>query len=142
MSILKALVVDDERGTRELIERVLYKLNIVPYCASDVERAMHILEDNRGIDLVISDYQMPQKNGREFVEMLKSDPKFDSLPVIMVSGVISLKEISDLMGQGIEFFIPKPLNMKELAHYISLTKERFMCNSSTTSQIQQAELLC
>ena len=127
-----ALVVDDERGTRELIERVLRQNGIVPVSASDPLRALQILEDNQRFDLVVTDYQMPNLNGREFIEALKKDPKKGNVPVIMVSGVISLREISDLMGGGVEYFVPKPLNLKELTRYVELYRNRYL-NTETQS---------
>jgi CheY-like chemotaxis protein len=123
-SMYTALVVDDERSTREMVAKLLVTLDIVPVQASDVSRALHILEDNRNFDLIVSDYQMPGLSGRELVTRVHEVPRYKSIPIIMISGVISLREINDLLGSGIEFFLPKPVNLRDLANYIEVVRTR------------------
>jgi response regulator RpfG family c-di-GMP phosphodiesterase len=76
---------------------------------------------------------MPHLNGREFIAKLSEIGHKGSLPLIMVSGMISLKEINDIMGSGVEFFLPKPLNMNDFAHYVELYRQRYMLAQSVST---------
>ena len=117
---LTALVVDDDRVSRRLIQQALIESGVVPLCCSDPRFALTILAENRPFDLVVTDFQMPRMNGREFVQELRASEQWRGIPVIMVSGVISLKQINDMLGSGVDYFLPKPLVLSDLIHYVKL----------------------
>lgn len=75
MSMIRCLVVDDEPIGREIVESFVKKigfLELVAVC-EDAFEALEILE-SRQIDLLLSDIQMPEINGLEFVRSLPSPP--------------------------------------------------------------------
>lgn len=110
------LVVDDEATARKLIGRALERSGYFVILASDGERAMTVLEDNPDIDLLVTDMQMPHKDGRalvsEMMECFKAPP-----PVIIISGAIKLSEITGLLDIGVKRFMPKPPNIAHLLSY-------------------------
>lgn len=74
--IYKCVVVDDEELARELIERHLSQLDnfeLVASCASAIEA--HKILQNKKIDLVFMDIEMPVLKGTDFTENLKTKPK-------------------------------------------------------------------
>jgi DNA-binding LytR/AlgR family response regulator len=75
MNTIKCLIVDDEPIGREIIENFAKKINfleVVAVCEDAVE-ALDIL-GNHQIDLLLSDIQMPEINGLEFIRSLPSPP--------------------------------------------------------------------
>lgn len=73
--IIKCLIVDDEPIGREIIENFVKQINYLEVTAvcEDAFEALGILQ-NKEIDLLITDIQMPKINGLEFVRSLPSPP--------------------------------------------------------------------
>jgi len=75
MNIIRCLIVDDEPIGREILENFAKKINfleVVAVCEDPFE-ALEIME-NEMVDLLLSDIQMPEINGLEFVRSLPSQP--------------------------------------------------------------------
>lgn len=75
MSTIKCLVVDDEPISREILESFVNKVNFLELVAvcEDAFEALEILKQ-QAVDLLLSDIQMPEINGLEFVRSLPSPP--------------------------------------------------------------------
>jgi CheY-like chemotaxis protein len=119
-NIKTALLLDDERSSRHILLDLLNKRGYAVIGCSKPLVAIEILKDNNPFDLIITDYQMEGMNGAEFVSYLRQHELGATIPVIMVSGVISLKEINNLLGNGVDYFLPKPLRLRDVEHYIDL----------------------
>jgi len=103
----KILLVDDHPATRRVWSAVARRLGHIAIEASDGERAWTILQDNSDVELVMTDYQMPNLDGRGLVERMQGDARLQDLPVIMVSGTIPIEEVRDLLGLGVSRFLTK-----------------------------------
>ena len=105
------LVVDDEKNARLYMEAVLKKNNYNVFTACDGKEALDIL-DREHIDLVLLDIMMPNMDGYEFTEMLRSVN--DTMPVLMISA----KQLPDdrRMGflAGTDDYMTKPVDEQEM----------------------------
>jgi CheY-like chemotaxis protein len=106
----KILLADDDLVTRKVLHRMLTKEGFVVVLASDGRRALNILEDNADFDLLITDILMPNMDGRQLIQTLHGDKRFENLPRIIMSATVSIKEISTLLEQGASRFLAKPVN--------------------------------
>ena len=52
------------------------------------------------------------------ITMIRNDPNFARLPVLMVSGKVTLREITDILELGASRFLPKPIEVKHLQAYL------------------------
>ena len=114
MKIKKILVSEDDKTTRTLIERCLEDEGYAVVSSSNGLRSWEVLNDNPDVALVISDVMMPDLDGRDLVRRIQSDQRFLNLPIVIISGVVSLKEIKSLLDNGASRFMPKPLKLDEL----------------------------
>ena len=75
MSTIKCMVVDDEPIGRDIMESFVKKISFLELVAvcEDAFEALEILESHP-VDLLLSDIQMPEINGLEFVRSLPSPP--------------------------------------------------------------------
>ena len=75
MNVIKCLIIDDEPIGREILENFVRKINFLELVAVCVDafQALEIIEDRR-VDLLLSDIQMPEINGLEFVRSLPFPP--------------------------------------------------------------------
>lgn len=107
------LVVDDEESVRAPITRMLRHLGYFVLEASNGEHALHVMQDYHSpVHLVISDVRMPEMEGTELVEMLRS--WYPQIRVLLISGVASPGLTESAMTDGGDF-LAKPFTMNDLA---------------------------
>jgi CheY-like chemotaxis protein len=114
----KILVVDDDVTTLRVLGKIIKSSGHEPVLSRDASRALNILEDNADFSLLITDAAMPEMDGRALIEKIRDCEKLKHIPVIMVSGVISLRDITDLLERGVSRFMPKPIVAEDLKEYI------------------------
>lgn len=116
---MKVLIAEDEPSTRAVLAHTVERLGFPVIQASDGQRAWEILLDNPDIGLLVTDMMMPKLDGRSFIERVRKDPHLATMPVLVVSGVISLNQINDLLEQGASRFLPKPIDLMEFRRYVT-----------------------
>jgi CheY-like chemotaxis protein len=117
--VAEILVVDDELTTRNLIASGLRDGGHHVVLASTAVRALHLLEDNPSVEMVITDVVMPTLDGREFVATLQRDARFIHLPVLIMSATVGVTEISKLLKAGATRFLAKPIRKEGLLVEVS-----------------------
>ncbi len=117
-SIPKILIVEDDDTTRRVMLRTVEDEGCSAILSTNGRRALDILHDNPDIAMVITDMVMPEMGREEMIQLLRSDPRFTKLPIIIISGVVSIKEIEHLLKLGGSRFLPKPIDTSDLRLYI------------------------
>ena len=84
--VVSALVVEDEPDYATLISEILQEDGYSVATASDGIEALGSVRKQRP-DVITLDIQMPRKGGVEFYRELKSDPEFNEIPVVVVTGI-------------------------------------------------------
>ena len=122
---MKVLVVDDSLAMRKIIKNILIKTGITDIVeAEDGREALEILNMEDDIDLVLLDWNMPEMTGLEFVEAVRSDDRFDKMPIIMVTANTSKNEIIRAIGAGVNNYVAKPFTPEVLMEKIERTMTR------------------
>jgi DNA-binding response OmpR family regulator len=101
------LVVEDNDPNRELLCRRLAKQG---YCVSDAaggRAALDLIRRER-LDLVLLDIMMPEMDGFQVLELLKSDTEMRELPVIMLSALDTMDAVVRCIEMGAEDYLHKP----------------------------------
>jgi two-component system, chemotaxis family, chemotaxis protein CheY len=107
---LNILIVDDSPLMRAFIRKVvgLTGLDVGEFCeASDGGAALKLLGERR-VDLVLSDINMPNMNGEEFVRRMECDELLRTIPVIVVSTDSSHSRVERMMALGAKGYVAKP----------------------------------
>jgi len=65
-------------------------------------------------DLIVLDVMLPDINGREVCQRVRSDKTMDDVKVICISGMIENEKIDDLKAAGANDFLPKPFEVETL----------------------------
>lgn len=116
---LSILVVDDFSSMRKLISNILAQLgysNIIE--ADDGARALDILQHER-VDLVITDWNMPQMSGLDLLKAIRASKTLKSLPVLMVTAEAVQESILQAAQAGVNNYIIKPFDAKTMAAKIN-----------------------
>ncbi len=129
MNEVRILVVDDEPVTRMITESVLAAQGFIVEAAESAEVALQLLADGFEPQVILLDVIMPGMSGYEACRRLRANPRFEHLPIVMLTALDDQKSIDEAYFSGATDFITKPLNMPLLPHRI-----RYLLRSTMTFQ--------
>lgn len=109
----KVLVVDDNQDIRNLVAEALSPFyNIVT--AVDGRDAMDKIKNELMPDLIITDILMPRMSGSKLCSQIKSNPKLQHIPVVMLTAIdLPIQEVEELKN-GADSYIVKPFEISKL----------------------------
>jgi len=112
---LKVLVVDDASFVRDTIKRTLRQFlhELELHEAADGRRAISILK-TQPIDLILSDWEMPEVSGEKLLSWVRSESKNRQLPFIMISSRGERDHIINAINAGVSDYLSKPFTADEL----------------------------
>lgn len=107
---MKILIVDDSISMRRIVKRFLgnHKFNEIVE-AEDGVKALEIVQ-SESVDLIISDLNMPEMDGLEFLEKIKNNPKTSGIPFIMLTVEAIQKTMNQALGMDVDSYIVKPIS--------------------------------
>ena len=118
---MSILVVDDLPDFRQIMQAVLEDAGYNDVItAGSTQEAFTILEmadpalPTPGVDLILLDIDMPEMDGVEACQRIKSVSKLRDIPVIMVTGVAAEEKLEHAFGAGATDYILKPTNPAEM----------------------------
>ncbi|MCP4691741.1 MAG: response regulator [Desulfobacterales bacterium] len=111
------LIVDDEIVQIETLKRGLRTRGCRVLDALGGKQALAHLEQVDEIDLVITDYAMPEMNGMELLEKIRKKNK--TLPVIMMTAYGDKDLVVEAMRHRCDGFLDKPFTLQELLEVIN-----------------------
>jgi len=109
----KILLVEDEKDTRFILERLLTKNNYEVLSAKDGSEALKLLE-NYQPKAILADWTMPVMDGIELCKILKKDEKYKTIYFIVLTARASLKDRITGLDIGADDFLVKPIENQEL----------------------------
>ena len=104
------LIVDDSNTMRKIVSRSLRQAGIDfdPILeAADGQEALNVLADNK-VDIVLSDINMPNMNGLEFLKAKSEDDAIKDIPVVMISTETGDDVIGEAKSYGAKGAVKKP----------------------------------
>ncbi|MDR0486852.1 MAG: response regulator [Treponema sp.] len=116
----KILIADDEAINLDFFDVMLSKLGYVVEKAADGAEALEKVRKFHP-NLIIIDNIMPKMTGWEVTKILKGDPKFMEIPIIMLSALDDVKDKVAGFEAGIDDYITKPFNFSEVLARINAT---------------------
>jgi two-component system, chemotaxis family, chemotaxis protein CheY len=116
---LKVLVVDDSRLARKHIMRTMMSMGIEQFDeAENGKDAISLLEITQ-YDLVITDYNMPEMDGRELTELIRMTPELAQIPVLMVSSESNESHLANIAQAGVDAICDKPFDPNTVRELLS-----------------------
>jgi len=136
----RVLLVEDDHNMRFLIAKILQRAGYETCEADNGRRALEILKNDDFVDLVISDFLMPEMNGLEFLELIKK--QHPGIPVVMLSVHTRVDWIDEAMQKGAVAYLLKPFTREQLTTIVSdILSARFQPISSDLSYTSAAYAL-
>jgi len=107
------LIADDNPQILELLEAYLDPLELRVLIAMNGQEALDTVENDQP-DLILLDIMMPKRSGFEVCRLLKDDPRYRDIPIIMVTALNEVADMERARECGADHFLSKPVNKLEL----------------------------
>jgi signal transduction histidine kinase/HAMP domain-containing protein/ActR/RegA family two-component response regulator len=112
------LVVDDDFRNIFALTALLERAQATVITAESGPDAIVALERNATIDIVLMDIMMPVMDGYTAIRTIRANDKFETLPIIAVTGKVVAGERERCLDAGANDYVPKPVNTAELLNAI------------------------
>ena len=125
------LIIEDNESDamlmREAIKETLMENNVM--LVNDATEAVKLLNKKEKYakaprpDLILMDLRMPNFNGFEFLQIVKKDPRFASIPVIVMTGSDEETDIAQAYKLMANCYIVKPVNFVKYKRVVSVIND-------------------
>lgn len=111
---MQILIVDDARVARQIVKNMLKEMG----CLNTLEAengvaALEVLARAK-VEIILSDWNMPQMSGLDLLKKVRAAPQFRSIPFVMVTAERMESNIVQAVQEGVSGYIKKPFGAKEL----------------------------
>ncbi|HEX2395960.1 MAG TPA: response regulator [Bacteroidales bacterium] len=113
----RIIVVEDFNTSRQIIKKTLENMGHQVDEAADGREALHYFNGSK-IDLVISDFNMPNMDGGSLVEYIRSREEYKYIPIFMLSTETSIEKQKRAKEAKITAWIKKPFEVTEFRKLI------------------------
>ena len=118
-SAVSVLIVDDQQSMRGICKYILTQLGFTNIIEAKSGRdALGKLEKSN-VDLIISDWNMPQMTGIELLRKVRASEEFGDLPFLMVTAEAQQENIIEAVKSGVSNYIVKPFTAETLGQKIN-----------------------
>lgn len=107
------LIVDDDKAMCQLLEK-LFEKDYEVITKNDGMSAMYWLVEGNIPNLIITDLDMPNLNGEEFIKNLRKSGYYKDIPFIIITGFNDKIGKVRIMKLGVHDYFVKPFNPKDL----------------------------
>ena len=112
------LIVDDFANTLFVNGFALQQAGYNVLKAASAKEALVYFNEGTSIDLVITDYNMPEMDGLEFVRTFKKMPAYVNTPVFVLSSEAREELKREAVSVGVSLWLRKPFMDEKLVEYI------------------------
>ena len=113
---MNVLIVDDSAAIRKILQRVLGQANVPIshiFEAGDGQEALELLKANQ-INLILSDINMPNMDGLQFLSNVRAVPEWNEVPVVMITTEGSHSKVMEAVQLGASGYVRKPFTPDQI----------------------------
>ena len=110
------LVVDDFASIRDFVCEMLRRKGYATLGAANGNQAYAMLSDKTNVNLVLTDYNMPDCTGPELLQKIKSNPEISRVPVVFLTTESNPDKMRDAKEAGLSAWIKKPYRAETFFH--------------------------
>ena len=115
------LIVDDSAAIRKILQRVLRQTEIAFGDIVEASNGAEALEklESQPFGLVLSDINMPQMDGLEFLKEIQRRGKWPDLPIMMITTEVSQDVVEEAVQRGAKGYVGKPFTAEHIREKLS-----------------------
>ena len=111
---MSILIVEDNPVNARLLVLMLHAQGYQTVVARNGKEALASVAETPDIQLIITDYMMPEMDGLEFIEKVRALPTFHHVPIIVASAHADLETVKRVQGLQCDGFLVKPIDKQQL----------------------------
>ena len=131
-SLYHVLIAEDDPFMRKILRQTLKDDFEVTTTENAIE-ALSWMEAGNPVDIILSDIQMPHMDGKDLLDMLRASPRFQKLPIIILSSFSDSDTRIKFLKLGADDYIVKPFNPNEVKAKIASVLRRTEANNAGLS---------
>ncbi|KRE71421.1 response regulator transcription factor [Paenibacillus sp. Soil750] len=141
---MKMLIVDDEQrirlGLQAMVEAMDLPIEIIGLCANGIQ-AMDKMSGWEAADckILLTDIKMPMMDGMKLIERTRAD--YPDAHIILLSGFNEFEYARQAIRFGVEEYLSKPVNKKDLFQVLKRVGERFAVEDSSEKEMVDQQLV-
>jgi two-component system chemotaxis response regulator CheY len=115
-ALMDVLIVDDSAAIRKILKRVLQQADIPlgqVYEAGDGVEAIEQLK-TQTVQLILSDINMPNMDGLQFLGKLKASAEWKDVPVVMITTEGGQQKVVEAVERGAVGYVRKPFSAEQI----------------------------
>lgn len=133
---LTILVVEDNRIERMFMEEQIKDLGHAMMMAENGLQALETLRGlERPVDVILMDKMMPVMDGLTAVRQIKDDKRLRHIPIVMITGAASAKDIQEGIDAGVFYYLAKPVNEDVLKSVLSAATREAAQNKTLSEEL-------
>ncbi len=114
----RVMTVDDSRTMRDMVAFTLRNAGFEVSVAADGKEALSLLARNP-VDVIITDLNMPVMDGVSLIRALRAEPKFRSVPILMLTTESDSSKKAEGRSAGATGWIVKPFDPDKLVEVVN-----------------------
>ena len=131
----KILIIDDEVQATTMMELILSAAGYETVIENNSANALQTANSTNP-DLLILDLMMPEPDGHKVCRLLRADPKFAHMPILIVTALNDSDSRVIAYGAGADDYLTKPYHIDELTQRVKALVEKV--NRTTSPQARVA----
>ena len=135
---MRFLIIDDSVTMRRIIANILVRLGYpdVVHAANGREALERL--GTEPVDVVITDWYMPEMNGLDFVKILRTTPATSHIPIMIVTANAASDDIQHALELGVKGYILKPFTVDTMKDKIDALMEQLRQDERPAGEPQPA----
>jgi two-component system chemotaxis response regulator CheY len=111
---LKVLIVDDSFTSRHIIRQMLEKMGVEQFVEAENGRQAIQLIEQEFFDLIVTDYNMPEMDGEQLSQFIRTQSTQPGVPVLMVTSETDRSRLAGVAQSGVSAVFDKPFTVDTL----------------------------
>ncbi len=109
----RVLIVDDSHAMLRVVKK-FFETNGFHHIleACDGIEALEMIQNEKSLQLIVSDLNMPRMNGLELLKIVKEDPRTKDIPFVMLTVEAIQRTMNKAIAMGVDSYIVKPVTEK------------------------------
>lgn len=112
------VIAEDFNVSRKIISSVLTKAGHSVLEAADGKEAASFF-DGRKIDLLVTDFNMPEMNGAELIKKVRSSAKYSFIPILLLTTEVNENKLKTALDENITAWVKKPFQADDFLKIVT-----------------------
>lgn len=132
---LTILVVEDDRIERMFMEQQIKDLGHGMISVENGQQALESVQSMKDIDVILMDKMMPVMDGLTAVRKIKENTALRRIPIVMVTGAASARDIQEGIDAGVFYYLTKPVNEDVLKSVLAAATREATQNRALSEEL-------